>query len=141
MLNKSQRKYSATEAEAKGLHDSILHWAPYLKIGRFEVVVDHKALEYIFNSPNITANRRILHYALDLRGFNYRVLYKIGKKNLDADGLSRLYRYEDKLDDEQEAGVNYDIVTADYIRLLADKLALYEHYVESMLVSLHSYCC
>ena len=72
LLNNCQRKYSATEAEAKGLHDSILHWAPYLKIGRFEVVVDHKALEYIFNSPNIIANRCILHYILDLSGFNYR---------------------------------------------------------------------
>ena len=134
LLNKSQRKYSATEAEAKGLHDSILHWAPYLKIGRFEVVVDHKALEYIFCSPNITANRRILHYALDLQGYNYRVLYKDGKEHLFADGMSRLYRYEDILDDEQEPGINFNAVTAEDIRLLAEKLSLDEEYVKALIV-------
>ena len=90
LLNKSQRKYSAIEAEAKSIHDAILHWAPYLKVGRFEVICDYKAVEYIFNSPNITANRRVLHYALDLMGFNYRVLYKSGEEHLNADGLSRL---------------------------------------------------
>ena len=135
LLNKSQRKYSATEAEAKGLHDAILHWAPYLKIGQFEVVVDHKALEYIFNSPNITANRRILHYALDLQGFNYQVLYKNGKAHLNADGLSRLFRYEDKLDDEQEESVNFEKVTADDVRLIADKLKLDEVYLQTLIKS------
>ena len=133
LLNKSQRKYSATEAEAKGLHDSILHWAPYLKIGQFSVVVDHKALEYIFNSPNITANRRILHYALDLQGFNYKVLYKDGKSHLNADGLSRLYRYEDKLDDEQEENITYDTVTADDVRILSEKMELDETYLQTLI--------
>ena len=53
------------------MQDAILHWAPYLKVGRFEVICDHKAVEYIFNCPNITEIHRVLHYALDLVGFNY----------------------------------------------------------------------
>ena len=45
---------------------------------------------------------------------------------MNADGLSRLYRYEDVLDTEQIEEGNYDTVTATDIRILADKLLLDE---------------
>jgi hypothetical protein len=46
MAEKTRRLiYSATEAEAMGMHNSVMHWALYLLNGRdFTIVVDHQAL-------------------------------------------------------------------------------------------------
>ena len=112
LMNKSQRRYGVTEAEAMGMHDCIMRWAPYLQAGEFDVIVDHKALQYIYSSPKTTANRRILRYALNLQKFTFSVYYKEGAKHLNAVAMSRLYQYGDDLEDidEEEAG-NFDVVT------------------------------
>ena len=47
-LSKEERRYSATELECTGLHDSLIHWRVYLQNGiPFEVIVDHYALVYV----------------------------------------------------------------------------------------------
>jgi RNase H-like domain found in reverse transcriptase/Integrase zinc binding domain/Reverse transcriptase (RNA-dependent DNA polymerase) len=125
LMNKSQRRYGVTEAEAMGMYDCIMRWAPYLQAGEFDVIVDHKALQYIYSSPKTTANRRILRYALNLQKFTFSVYYKEGAKHLNADAMSRLYQYGDVLEDidEEEAG-NYDVVTQKDIDLLETKVKL-----------------
>ena len=125
LMNKSQRRYGVTEAEAMGMHDCIMRWAPYLQAGEFDVIVDHKALQHIYSSPKTTANRRILRYALNLQKFTFSVYYKEGAKHLNADAMSRLYQYGDVLEDidEEEAG-NFDVVTQEDIDLLQAKVKL-----------------
>ena len=68
-LNSAERNYSATELECKALHDSILHYAIYLKhVPHFEVFSDHNALRYMVNSDNSTTNGRLMRYLLALQG-------------------------------------------------------------------------
>jgi hypothetical protein len=125
LMTKSQRRYGVTEAEAMGMHDCIMRWAPYLLAGEFDVIVDHKALEYIYNSPATTANRRILRYALNLQKFTFRVIYKSGAAHLNADAMSRLYQYGDDVEEvDAEPSGNYDIATAEDLKWLKMKVAL-----------------
>jgi len=136
LLSKSERRYGVTEAEAKGMHDAIMHFSNYLSMGCFEVVVDHKCLLYIFNAPAITANRRLLRYALNLQKFTFRVLYRNGEDHLNADAISRLYHYGDDIPDvDEEEAINFDTVTAEDIRLLETKIQLDREYLKKCDVS------
>ena len=95
-LSETERRYSATEAEAKAMHDAIMHWAVYLQNGLpFEVIVDHQALLFLVTEPAKTANKRILNWVMKLQEFNFRVLYREGGVHTEADALSRLLRFED----------------------------------------------
>jgi hypothetical protein len=87
--------YSATEAEALGMHNSIMHWAPYLLNGRnFTVVVDHQALVYFSKGQGDLTNPRLNKMMLNLQGYRFSVLYRDGKKHVDADAISRLLRFD-----------------------------------------------
>jgi hypothetical protein len=71
-LTDSERKYGVTEAEAKGMHDSIMHWAPLLLNGRdFTVVVDHQALMYFSKGQGGLTNPRLNKMMLNLQGYRF----------------------------------------------------------------------
>jgi hypothetical protein len=57
----------------------------------FTVITDHKPFIWIFkmNDPNC----RIMRLKLKLEKFDYTIIYKKEKENLDSDGLSRIYEY------------------------------------------------
>ena len=96
-LSKEERNYSATELECKALHDSILHYAVYLKyIPHFEVFSDHNALRYMVSSDNATTNGRLMRYLLNLQEYNFAIYYRKGTENCDADAVSRLKRTSDQ---------------------------------------------
>jgi len=122
-LTDSERKYGVTEAEAKGLHDAIMHWSVYLRTGvEFQVVVDHSALAYLVNSPATTANRRLLRYCLNLSAFRFSVVYKKGEHHECADAISRMFRYEDRCEPDTDEPImkSYGVVDDETIRLIRD---------------------
>ena len=90
-LSKIERKYSQTEREALAVVWACEHFMMYLLGNEFELVTDHKALEFIFNNPNSKPVPRIERWALRLQSFKFRVVYKPGKTNI-ADPLSRMMR-------------------------------------------------
>ena len=93
----SRIRYSATEAECLGMHNAIMHWAPYLQNGLpFDVVVDHQALIYLVNGQGNLTNRRLLTMILNLQGFRFNVLYRQDGKHIVADAVSRLLQYDDR---------------------------------------------
>ena len=95
-LTDTERGYSATDLECKGLHDAIIHWSTYLRTGRhFEVVTDHYALVYMVTRPPRENNGRILRYTTDLLGYRFSVLHRKGGDHLDADAVSRLLRHDE----------------------------------------------
>ncbi|XP_067928162.1 uncharacterized protein [Watersipora subatra] len=67
-------------------HDRRLH---SLLCTEFELVTDHKPLDFIFNSASSKPTPRIERWALRPQSFRYKVVHKPGKCNL-ADPLSRL---------------------------------------------------
>jgi hypothetical protein len=81
------------------MHNSVMHWAPYLLNGRdFTVVVDHQALVYFSKGQGDLTNPRLNKMMLNLQGFPFKVLYRDGKGHMDADAISRLLRFESMTD-------------------------------------------
>ena len=63
------------------------HFRPYLLGRNFTIVTDHKPLTWMFNVKDPSS--RLLRWRLLLEGFDYTVAYKTGKRNVNADALSR----------------------------------------------------
>lgn len=61
----------------------------YLIGMEFELITDHKALQFIFNYPSSMPVPRIEHWALRLQSFKFCVVYRTGARNI-ADPLSRM---------------------------------------------------
>ncbi len=85
-LQGSEKLYSAQELEGLGLFRAITHFTFYLYGNRFTVVTDHKGLVTL--APQ--SNKRLLNWALKLADYDFRIMYREGKLNVDPDLLSRL---------------------------------------------------
>ena len=95
-LSDTERNYSATELECKALHDALLHWHMYISCGQpVDIYSDHNALQYMVNKATATNNGRLLHYLMDLQGYRFKLHYKKGELNSDADWISRAWHITD----------------------------------------------
>ena len=88
-LSTIERKYSQTEREALALVWACEHHMLYLLGNEFELVTDHKPLQFIFNNPSSKPVPRIERWSLRLQAFRFKVSYKPGSSNV-ADPLSRM---------------------------------------------------
>lgn len=86
-LRGPEQRYSATELEGLALYEAIRHFAHYLYGHTFMVYTDHKAL-VAFRSSTIL-NKRLYNWTLRLTDYDFTVVYKAGRDNGGADGLSR----------------------------------------------------
>ena len=86
-LQGAQHFYSATELEALAVFKSVHFFSHYLYGCRFEVYTDHKALVSLLTSRVL--NRRLHGWVLQLLQFDFRIIYRPGAENSDADALSR----------------------------------------------------
>lgn len=93
-LSDCEKRYSQTEKEALALVFACEKFYNWLYGIEFELVTDHKALEYIF-APRTKPNARIERWVLRLLPFRYKVVYEKGKSNI-ADVLSRLSEKRDR---------------------------------------------
>ena len=87
-LSDIERRYSQTEKEALGLVWACERFHPYIYGAEFELVTDHKPLEFIF-SPRSKPSARIERWVLRMQPYTYTVRYVKGRSNI-ADALSRL---------------------------------------------------
>lgn len=88
MLNKAQRNYSVTEKEAYAIHWATKYFRPYLLGREFEIQTDHKALEYL--ASKAPENEKLARWSLGLQDLNFRVTYRRGIQNGNADAMSRM---------------------------------------------------
>jgi len=86
-LTKSQRNYHITEKECLALVSGIKHFHSYLANGKFQVVTDHAALQFLKNIKD--PKGRLARWAILLQSYDYDVIYKSGTKHGNADALSR----------------------------------------------------
>ncbi|KAL0128587.1 hypothetical protein PUN28_003742 [Cardiocondyla obscurior] len=80
-------KYDTYEKEALAIVYCVKHFRPYLYGRKFTLVTDHKPLLWFKHAQD--ANMRILRWRLKLAEYDYDVVYKAGKTNVNADALSR----------------------------------------------------
>lgn len=92
-LTECERKYSQTEKEALALVWAIEHFNTFLFAKEFDLVTDHKPLEFLFSAKSKPC-ARIERWVLRLQAYKYNIRYKPGKTNI-ADPLSRLCKNSD----------------------------------------------
>ena len=88
MLKGAERNYHTTELECLAIVWGIEQFKPYLYGRHFLIYSDHNPLVYMDNTKNKSS--RINRWRLNLAEFDYKVIYKKGILNANADALSRI---------------------------------------------------
>ena len=84
----TERNYSTTEREALGMVYSVQNFCHYLLGYPFVFHVDHDALKYMINKPQLS--EQIARWVLLLQEFTFTIYVCPSKKHANADHLSRL---------------------------------------------------
>lgn len=87
LLSNAEKNYSVTDLEGLCLVWAVTKFSRYLVGTHFKIYTDHRPLQWLSSKAKLP--RRLERYALELQGYDYEVVYKTGKSNLDADALSR----------------------------------------------------
>ena len=93
----------------------------------FEVLVDHKAIEYMIKSKSESPTTRLKTLLLKLREYTIDLKYQKGSEMHTSDALSRLQNIADTPD-------NKDIIPLNFLRHLAPNYIehTYSHLVENL---------
>ena len=105
-LTKTERNYSTSERELFAIVLTVEHFKQFLYGVEFVVITDHKPLKYLLTTKEPSS--RLLRWINRLSMFNYRIEYRKGTKNGNADALSRLCTEPD--DDEDRESVEPAII-------------------------------
>ena len=100
-LSDAERNYTTTEKECLSMVFAIEKFRHYLLGNKFIFYVDHEALKYLLNKPELSG--RVTRWMLLFQEFSFEVVTKAGKTHVLADHLSRL------LTNDQEFGVEGEL--------------------------------
>lgn len=98
-LSETETNYSTIEKELLAIVWATKYFRPYLFGHKFFIVTDHKPLTWLMSLKE--PNSKLIRWRLKLEEFDYEIIYKKGKLNLNADALSRI-----KLDPQEEVNLN-----------------------------------
>ena len=87
-LSERESKWSTTEKEAYAIIHAVRVFYPYLYGRPFKVYTDHKPLEWLMNVQDPTG--KLARWWIELQKFQIEIAYRPGKKNQNADCLSRI---------------------------------------------------
>jgi hypothetical protein len=83
-----ERNYSTTEKELYAIVLAVEHFKQFLYGIEFKVITDHQPLKYLFSIKEPAS--RLIRWMLRLSMFRFKIFYRKGIKNGNADALSRL---------------------------------------------------
>jgi hypothetical protein len=101
-LSKTQRNYSTSEKELMAIVVAIEHFHEYLYGVQFVVLTDHQPLTGLFKGTNAKSVSRLARWTARLQNYSFRVQYKRGKANGNADAMSRWPDEQETLEDGEE---------------------------------------
>ena len=87
-LNKAEINYTTSEKELLAIVWATKYFRPYLFGRHFKVVTDHKPLVWIMNVKD--PGLRLLRWRINSEEYDYKITYKNGSQNKNADALSRV---------------------------------------------------
>ena len=92
-LSHTERNYPTHKLEFLALKWAITdRFHEYLCGGQFDVYTDNNPLTYILTSAKLDAT--VQRWVASLANYDFRIFYKTGKTNVEADALSRIPRSE-----------------------------------------------
>ena len=126
-LPKSDKNFGVTELELTGLLVNIHGFMQLLCNRYFEVLVDHKAIEYMIKSKTESPTTRLKTLLLKLSEYTIDLKYKKRSEMHTSDALSRLHNCTDTPDQK-------DIIPLNFLQHLTPHYTehLYSHLVENL---------
>lgn len=86
-LNQAETRYATIEKELLAIIYAVEQFRPYLYGRKFTIITDHKPLTWLMNLKDPSS--RLMRWRIRLEEYDYKIIYKPGKSNLNADALSR----------------------------------------------------
>ena len=88
-LTKAESRYHSSRLEFLALRWSVVeHFHEYLYGSQFDVYTDNNPLTYVLSSAKLDATGQ--RWVASLANYDFKIYYKSGKVNTDADALSRI---------------------------------------------------
>lgn len=87
ILNQAEQNYSTIEKELLAIIYAVNYFRPYLYGHKFSLITDHRPLVWLNSVKDPTS--RLIRWRLKLAEYEYDIVYKAGKRNVNADALSR----------------------------------------------------
>lgn len=94
-LNHAEINYNTTKKELCVIVWGVKQFRPYLFGQKFNIVTDHRALNWLFNIKY--PGSRLTRWRLKLAEYEYEIHFKPGASNTNADALSRINRVVTRL--------------------------------------------
>jgi hypothetical protein len=142
-MSLAERKYSTTEREALAVVYSCKKFRHYLLGYKVIFHTDHDSLKYLVNKPDLSG--RIARWILLLQEFNYEVVVKPGKANVNADYLSRQRgkesaadisaEFPDEFPDPPKEETNPDSTEVDVFHLNDGSVSEYQDIIDYLVQS------
>ena len=107
ILLKSAKNFGFTELELTGLFVNIHGFMQLLCNRYFEVLVDHKAIEYMIKSKTESPTMRLKTLLLKLSEYTIYLKYQKGSEMHTSDALSRLHNFTDTPDQKDIIPLNF----------------------------------
>ena len=85
--NDAESKYGSSKGEFLAVVYGCQKFRHYLSGAKFTIVTDHAALQYLTGTRH--GSHQVARWAMLLSDYDYHVVYRPGKSNANADGLSR----------------------------------------------------
>ena len=86
-LNETERKYSTIDKELYAVVLAVNQFKSYLTIKKFYVITDHRPLTYLKRLGD--ANPRHMRWVMKLQEYQFTIIHRSGKSNVNADVMSR----------------------------------------------------
>ena len=126
-LPKSAKNFGITELELTGLLVNIHGFMQLVCNRYFEVLVDHKAIEYMIKSKTKFPMTRLKTLLLKLSEYTIDLKYQKGSEMHTSDALSRLHNFTDTPDQK-------DVIPLNFLQHFTPHYTehLYSHLVENL---------
>ena len=128
-LPKSAKNFGITELELTRLLVNIHGFMQLLCKRYFEVLVNHKAIEYMVKNKTESPTTRLKTLLLKLSEYTIELKYQKGSEMHTSDALSWLHNFTDTPDDKDVIPLNFlQHITPNYIE------HSYSHFVENLYI-------
>ena len=125
----SAKNFGVTELELTGLLVNIHRFMQLLCNRHFEVLVDHKAIEYMVKSKTESPTTRLKTLLLKISEYTIELKYQKGSEMHTSDTLSWIHNFADTPDDKDVIPLNFlQHITPNYIE------HSYSHFVENLYI-------